>query len=286
MTSTLTYRVVLIGLALVLSGCASLVSNIAQDFADSLSGAILNSDDLAMVRDGAPAYLILIDSLLADNPDDATLLMQSAALNSAYAGAFVEDEARAKRLNDKAKAQSLQAACLSLNDACGLDERPYKEFAAWVEDRQAKDVPILYGLGSNWAGWIQVNSDDFAAIAELARVKDLMQKVAELDGGYEQGQVYLYLGVLETLFPRAMGGRPEEGRAHFEEAIARSYGKNLMAKVFYAEQYARLVFDQDLHDRLLNEVLAADPREPGLTLSNTLAQEQAQELLDTSNDYF
>ena len=80
----------------------------------------------------------------------------------------------------------------------------------------------------------------------------IYQRVAELDGDYEQGQVYLYLGVLETLFPPVMGGRPEEGRAHFEAAIARSEGRNLMAKVMYAEQYARLVFDQELHDRLLS----------------------------------
>ena len=275
-----------LGLALMLSGCASLVSSFAQDFADSLSTAILDNDDLAMVRDGAPSYLILIDSLLANNPEDAALLMQSANLNSAYAAAFVEDEDRAKLLNNKAKAQSLEAACLSLDDACGLDERPFKAFDAWVAEQDARDVPTLYSLGSNWAGWIQANSDDFAAIAELARVKALMARVAELDPDYEQGGVYLYLGVLETLFPPAMGGRPEEGRAHFEDAIARSEGRNLMAKVLYAEQYGRLVFDQELHDRLLNEVLEADARQPGLTLSNTLAQEQAQQLLDTSNDYF
>ena len=32
-----------------------------------------------------------------------------------------------------------------------------------------------------------------------------------------------------------------------------------MAKVIYAEQYAKLVFDKELHDRLLTEVVNADP---------------------------
>ena len=41
-----------------------------------------------------------------------------------------------------------------------------------------------------------------------------------------------------------------------------------------------------MHDRLLREVLEADPREPGLTLSNTLARQQARQLLATSEDYF
>jgi hypothetical protein len=46
------------------------------------------------------------------------------------------------------------------------------------------------------------------------------------------------------------------------------------------------VFDQALHDRLLDEVLAADPKAPGLTLINTLAREQARQLKDSSKDYF
>ena len=44
-------------------------------------------------------------------------------------------------------------------------------------------------------------------------------------------------------------------RQCFERAIEISEGKTLMAKVIYARQYARLVFDQELHDRLLQEVL-------------------------------
>ena len=40
--------------------------------------------------------------------------------------------------------------------------------------------------------------------------------------------------------------------------------------------YARLVFDRDCTIRLLNEVLAADPRRAGLTLINTLAKSQGE----------
>jgi hypothetical protein len=47
-----------------------------------------------------------------------------------------------------------------------------------------------------------------------------------------------------------------------------------------------MVFDRDLHDNLLKTVLAAPTEAPGLTLINTLAQQQAQQLLDSANDYF
>ena len=79
-----------------LQGCASLVGSVTQNFANDLGTAILESDDPDMVRDGAPAYLILIDSLLAGNPQNASLLEQSAELHSAYAGAFVAEPERRK----------------------------------------------------------------------------------------------------------------------------------------------------------------------------------------------
>jgi hypothetical protein len=56
--------------------------------------------------------------------------------------------------------------------------------------------------------------------------------------------------------------------------------------VLYAQFYARLVFDRALHDRLLNEVLAADPVAPRLTLINTLAKVKAKALLESGKDYF
>ncbi|HEX6832016.1 MAG TPA: TRAP transporter TatT component family protein, partial [Rudaea sp.] len=65
-----------------------------------------------------------------------------------------------------------------------------------------------------------------------------------------------------------------------------SGGRNLMVRVLYAQFYARLTFDQPLHDKLLNEVLAADPVAPQLTLVNTLAKRKAKALLESGKDYF
>ena len=275
----------LVGVCL-LSGCASIMGSVTGGLASNLAAAILNSDDPAMIRDGAPSYLILIDSLVAGSPDNAALLAQSAELYSAYAGAFVEDPVRAARLNSKAKAQILRATCRSLKNACGLESRDFNEFSAWVDAQGPSSVPALYNLGSIWAGWIQGNSSDFAAIAQLGRVKALIQRVADLDPEHANGGAFLYLGVFETLLPPAMGGRPEMGRRHFERALTISNERNLIVKVMMANQYARLIFDRELHDRLLQEVLAADVQAPGLTLMNTVAQERAQLLLDSADDYF
>ena len=86
--------------------------------------------------------------------------------------------------------------------------------------------------------------------------------------------------------PPGLGGKPEIGKAHFDRAISISGGRNLMSKVFCAEMYARLLFDRELHDRLLTEVLEADVKAPGFTLMNVVAKKQAKQLLLSGDDYF
>jgi hypothetical protein len=54
----------------------------------------------------------------------------------------------------------------------------------------------------------------------------------------------------------------------------------------YAEYYARVAYDRALHDRLLAEVLEADARADGFTMTNLLAQRRARALLDGAGDYF
>ena len=269
-----------------LAGCSALVSNVTEEFAGDLAAAILENPDVDVVREGAPAYLILIDGLLKSMPDNIPLLAQAAILNSAYAGAFVDDGERARLMSAKAKAQAAQAVCLGVEDGCGLVDRPYNAFELWVAGLAKEDVPLVYGLATSWAGWIQANSDDFNAIAELGRVKALIARIAELDESHDYGGPHLYLGVFEVLLPPALGGRPEIGRYHFERAIALAEGRHLLTKVLFAEQYARLVFDRPLHDRLLNEVLSSEDDLPELRLMNAVAKRMARELLASADDYF
>ena len=107
-----------------------------------------------------------------------------------------------------------------------------------------------------------------------------------LDESYEQGGLHAYLGILNALRPPALGGRPDVSKRHFERAIELSAGRDLSIKVEYARRYARMMFEQDLHDRLLAEVLEAPAEAPGLTLFYVLAKQEAEQLLASSREYF
>lgn len=276
--------VALLGLAVLLGGCGGM----ATRFAGNLSAAMMDNDDPAVVEAGSASYLLLLDALVRQDPDSAAYRQAAASLNSAYAGAFVKDPARAAALTTKALNYASEGLCLEHEELCEARTLPVDELKrrlAELDDAE-DDVPGLYALGTAWASWIQAHGDDFNAVADLPRVEAVMQRVIDLDEAYQAGAAHLYLGVIATAIPPALGGRPEQGRAHFEKAIALSQGHNLMAKVYFARNYARGVFDRELHDKLLNEVKAADPHWPGWTLSNTLAQQEADTLLKSADEYF
>jgi hypothetical protein len=276
----------MLSLVLAAAGCAALIRPATSRFTGDLSTAILDQNDPAIVRDGAPAYLLAIDGLIEGDPDDTELLLMGARLYGTYASAFVEDETRQRRMWDRALGYGRRALCRERKSVCQAAGRPYDEFLAAVDETGPGNVPVLYGFGAAWAGWVQAHSDDWGAVAEIPKIEALMQRVVALAEAYEDGGAHLYLGVLLTQRPASLGGKPEEARKHFERAVELSQGQNLMAKVLYARQYARLIFDRPLHDRLLLEVVAADPEAPGLTLSNTLAQEQAGRMLAEADEYF
>jgi hypothetical protein len=268
------------------SGCSTVMSAATESLANSVSAGILNSEDPETVRDGAPAYLLLIDGLLQNDPDNKGLLRAAATLNSAYASGFVEDVERRQRMASRALQFAIRAMCRIDRRMCEPRTVTYDDFSIWLAGLELKHVPGVYALGTAWLGWIQANAEDFNAIADVARVKGIMMRVVELDESYDFGGPHLYLGALETFLPPAMGGRPEIGRRHFERAIELSDGRNLMAKVMFAEMYARIVFDRELHDSLLMDVLSSDPHANGLTLQNVIAQTDAAVLLAGSDDYF
>ena len=289
MTAAHVRLVVLAMLVVAVTGCSSIVRKAGDRFADNLGAAVMDSEDPATVRDGLPAYLLLLDSLVAGqkagDPGTAPMLYAAATLNSAYAGNFTGDDAvRAARLASKGLDYARRGVCAEDAPLCAAIDGGADAFSAVVAaDTHAA---AMYTLASSWAGFLQAHSDQWDAIADLPKIERLLLRVVELDPGHDHGQAYLYLGVLNSLRPEAVGGKPELGRSYFEKAISLSGGHNLYAKTLFAQYYARLVFNQELHDRLLNDVIAADPRSPGFTLTNTLAQDRARKLLASGKDYF
>lgn len=274
------------GCGLALAGCGSIASSAGTSLAANLSQAILNQDDPELVRESLPAYLVVLDSLVADAGAGPDLLGAAARLYAAYAVVFVADPVRSATLASRARTYGARALCAASKLTCHLDEVPFAELNARLDQVKPAQSAALFSSAIGALAYVRTHSDDWQALAELPRVEAVLQRLLIIGSPADAGQVNTYLGILNTLRPPALGGQPELGRSYFEKAIELTGGRDLGVLVEFARSYARLVYDRELHDSLLNRVLAAEPRQDGYTLLNTLAQKQATDLLASGNDYF
>ena len=271
------------GLLVFLSGCVSYVGSLA---ADTLSSAILNQDDPIIIQAGLPAYLLIVDGFIVENPDSAGTLSAGAQLFALYGSRFPTSEAHAASITWKARSYGQRAVCLVHEPACQWQGMDYEQFVLELEGIDKNQVEYLYAYAVSWLSHLEATSADWIAVAELPWVQAAMERVLALDEAHDNGGIHVYLGILYALRPPALGGQPNLAKKHFERSIVLTNGSDLSAKVEYARRYARMMFDRELHDRLLTEVLEASVEVPGKTLFNVLAQQDAKVLLESSEEYF
>ena len=268
------------------AGCASLMTSAATGLAENLSDAMLNQNDPETARSAIPAYMVLLDGILESNPDDPELLAAAGTMYATYGAIFVEDELRAARLTTRGRSYALRAMCNSYKESCDWPDLNYEEFVESLQGVKAKHADILYSYGFASLAFFRAHESDWNTLAELPEVEALFYHYLDIAPDQETASTHTYMGIMLTLRPPALGGQPDKAREHFEKAIALTNGRDLGAKVEFARGYAKLLYDRELHDQLLNEVLAADPEQHGLTLSNILAQKDAVILLEEADDYF
>ncbi|MDX1626691.1 MAG: TRAP transporter TatT component family protein [Wenzhouxiangellaceae bacterium] len=269
-----------------LAGCGALVDRAATRFAEDLEAAVVDYDEPLVVERGLPAFLLILEARVEADPDSPETRLAAARLTGTYAGLFVDEPDVARRLAERALDHAERGACLSEDVLCGMTDLRFNAFEARLADMDRDALEPAYALATAWTGWIAAASDDYSALADLPQVERLLEWVAERDPDHDDGNVWLYLAVLNSQRPPAAGGRPDRARDYFRRALDISEGRNLIVKVFMADEYARLLFDRDLFVRLLDEVLAADPRAEGYTLANRVAQQRARALRERTAEIF
>jgi len=254
---------------------------------EGVGRASSQQSDLRVLREGMPAYLMLIDGMIQTLPDHEQLLLAGAQSYSSFASLFVEDQ-------DKEYANLLylkgrQYALRSLERSGFKDplQRPFEDFDRGLKRLGKKDVPILFWTATCWANWIRLNLDSMEALSELPRVEAMMRRVLELDEGFHYGGAHLFMGIWYASRPKIAGGNLKKAQEHFLKALDLGQGKFLMAYVYYANFYARKSEDRGLFVATLQKVLEtpADTL-PDLVLINTIAKKQAKELLSHVEEYF
>jgi tetratricopeptide (TPR) repeat protein len=256
--------------------------------AEDVLRAAAKQPDPAIVRDGSPAYIMLMDGLIESYPNNVELLTGACQAYTAYASSFVEDSDPDKAAKLYAKAKEYGFRALSLRGNFQQAARGnLNEFGIFLREFNQEDVPALFWTTSAWAKWISLNLDNLEALADMPMLEATMQRVIELDGGFYYGSPHLQMAVYLAAKPSIAGGNLDKAKEHFHEAFTLGADKLLSAKVLFARYYAVRRKDRVLFEKTLQQVIEAPVDEvPELTLSNTLAQEEARELLERADDYF
>jgi len=277
-------------LLLLLSACLpnkKLTVGATATLLEEVARASSKQSDLRILREGTPAYLMLIDGMIQAWPDNEQLLIAGAQSYSSFASLFVEDQDKeyAKLLYERGKRYALRSL-----ERRGLKDplqRPFDEFREGLKRLGKKDVPYLFWAGTCWVNWIRLNLDSMEAMSELPRVEWMMRRVLELDEGFYYGGPHLFMGIWLASRPKIAGGDLKKAQGHFLKALDLGQRKFLMAYVYYANYYARNIMDKDLFISTLQKVLETPAdTSPDLVLLNTVAKNQAKELLSHVGEYF
>ncbi len=284
--------IILIGaLAVLTTSCATerkkLTVGATALLLEDIAKSAYKQTDTRVIREGMPAYLMLMDGMVEAVPDNDRLLISAAQSYATFASAFIEgeDKAYANVLYGRAKDYALRA--LEQRGLKNPATRPFDEFEAAVNEMNKDDVPFMFWASACWGNWIQLNMGSMEAMAQLPRVEVLMKRALLLDEAYYYGGPHLFMGLWFGSRPKMAGGNLDLARKHFQKAIELGDGKFLMAYIYYAEYYAKKTFDKALYLSILENVHKT-PADivPDLTLLNTIAHERATQLMQEADEYF
>jgi hypothetical protein len=259
----------------------------AATLLEEVAKSSYKQSDLRVIREGMPAYLMLMDGMVEALPDNPELLIAAAQGYSSFASVFIEDQDKeyAGLLFAKAKHYALRS--LEARGFSNPAEKPLDDFKNHLKTLGKRDLPYLFWGASCWASWISLNLNSMEAMAQLPRVEWMMQRVLEIDEQFYYGGAHLFMGIWFASRPKMAGGDLKKAQDHFLKAIQFGHEKFLMAHVYYANYYGRQARDKNLFISNLETVLKTPVDiSPDLTLLNAVAKKKAKELFTRIEEYF
>ena len=269
-------------LAISLNGCAAMAK---RSMLESLDTSLARQTDLELIYAGAPALLLMLDGLIASEPENQDLLIAGAKAYSSYAGTLAEKGQTERAVAMSVKGRNYGLALLNLYPEFRKNSsKTTEDFNRALTTFGKQDVPALFWGGYGWANWIKFQNGAPAAMADLPMVELLMQRVISLDESFYYGAAHIFLGSYYGSRAKMFGGRPGDSRRHFEKALILGGRRFLLAQVAYAETYAKTIFNEKLYRDLLQEVIDTPLSKDELASSNQLAKITARKLLDRANE--
>jgi hypothetical protein len=168
----------------------------------------------------------------------------------------------------------------------GFAERLKADPKQAVKALKKSEVPMMYWTAISWGAALSA-SHDFMMLPEIPRFEALIDRVMELDEGYDEGTVHTFLITYEMARLNPKGDRATNAKLHFDRAVALGGGHQAGPLVAYAEnvlvpQKKKAEFQEMLRQALRMD-LNASPENRELNLAE---QRRARWLLSRTDKLF
>ena len=261
-------------------------------------------NDLEFAEYSSLSNLKMLEGLLEVTPYNMDLLLLTSSSFTRYTFGFIEEKIeiadiqynfkekeklvnRAVDFYERGRAYGLRMMDQHKKGFSGLIDRDLDRFSAELKLLKAEHVPALFWTAFAWGNIVNLQQNEPARLAELARVELMMERVLELDERFFFGGPHLFFGTFYGIRPEMLGGNPQKSKKHLEKAIEITRGKFLMANFLLAKGYAVQTQNRELFERTLREILESPPDLfPDQRLANELAKRRANRLLDRVDHLF
>ena len=297
------FTVLAAALMVTASGCSGLAARVAANALTSGGDTYASDDDPELVRDAVPFGLKTMESVLASDPGNESLLLALCSGFTQYAYAFVaadaeaadfagrlaearQQRARARRLFLRARGYGLRALD-ERRDGMGARLKALRDLPGVLARASKEDVPVLYWTASAWTLAIVNAKSDLGLVAELPAPVAMMDRALALDESWSEGSIHEFFIAYDATRTEREGGGAARVRAHLDRALELSHQQKLGPRVSLAEGLLVQAQDRAGFTAALEEVLKADVGAARrYRLVNTLAQRRARLLLDHADDLF
>ncbi len=259
-----------------------------------------SDDDPELVRQAVPFSLKLIESLLAEEPEHAGLLLAATRGFTQYAYAFVQQDAEHAEPVDLAASESLRLRAQKLYLRArgyglrgleiahpGFEARLRADPVAAARELERGDLERAYWLAAAWGGALTQAKDSPALLADQPIVEALFDRALALDESFDQGSLHTVLIAYEGSRPGAHRGWEERARVHFARAVELSRGRRAGPYVALAESVCVQEQKRAEFEELLGKALAIDTdASPDTRLENLVLQARARWLLARTSELF
>jgi hypothetical protein len=271
-------------ITLLFSGCSynRLATKMVSPAFDPFIESLFAEPDLELAKGAFEADIKMIEGLrlMHDTPE---LRLKNAMALFGYSFIYCDgiDNERAGKLYLRAKKIAMAEFDI---DPFELKE---DEFNIWLSELDKNDLPALFWTAFSYGSWMKINLASNEAAFKLPRVEAMVRQCLGFDESYFFAAGHLFLGALDCIKPRFIGGKPERGLEQFRRAGELSGQGLLLPLVFEAEFYCPATLNEARFDELRLSIGEARDNEPEeFILMNAFARRKMAELVSRRAELF